>query len=141
MWKISYQERLLDWIQLRQACVDYTPEQTLSAVNNWWWRAPIVNRAIEWHDFPDWPDPWHLLNSDGYCELAKALGITYTLMMLDNFEYSTLEIVQVENDNLVLLDHGKYILNSAPGEILNINSYPLAIIRSIDSSKLTHFLS
>lgn len=101
----------------------------------------MINRAVQWHDYPDWPKPWDLLNNNGYCELAKALGIVYTIMMVGDSLYNSLELVQVENDNLVLIDHGKYILNSAPGEILNIDSTSLLILRSVDSNSLIKFLS
>lgn len=141
MWKTTYQERLLDWYQLRQRCERYNKEQAFYAINNWWWSAPMINRAIHWNDYPEWPGPWDLLLNDGYCELAKALGIVYTIMMIDNALYSNLELARVENDNLVLIDHGKYILNWAPDEILNIDSNPLSIIRSVDSGSLVNFLS
>lgn len=141
MWETTYQERLLDWYQLRQHCQRYNQEQALYAINNWWWSAPIINRAVQWHDYPNWPNPWDLLNNNGYCELAKALGIMYTIMMIDYPLYTSLELVQVENDNLVLVDRGKYILNSAPGEILNIDSTSLSILRSVDSNSLINFLS
>lgn len=101
----------------------------------------MVNRAVQWHEYPDWPGPWDLLTNNGYCELAKALGIMYTIMMIEQPLYTSLELVQVENDNLVLIDHGKYILNSAPGEILNIDSTSLSILRSVDSNSLINFLS
>lgn len=141
MWKTSYEERLADWFELRQASDHLPLEQQLHLINNWWFRAPMVNRVVTWDDPPNWPNPWDLLVNSGYCELARALGIVYTLMMLENPQHTDLSIIATGNDNLVLIDQGKYILNWAPGEVLNINSTPFTVQDSINSKDLTSFLT
>ena len=140
MWKTTYQERLADWFNLRQAAEELPQENQLALINDWWFRAPIVNHLIYWEDQSTWPSPWDLLVNNGYCDLARALGIVYTLQMLDNQLYTTLEIIRTSQDNLVQVDSGKYILNWAPGELLNINSTPLTVLQSINSKDLTSFL-
>lgn len=139
MWQSDYHARLADWAALRAQCNSLPLEQQLAAINTWWFRAPIVNRSIRWNEHTFWPDPWELLTNSGYCELARALGIVYTLMMLDNRQYTALEIAEVDQDNLVLVDSGKYILNWWPNEILNIHSKPLEFSQRIDSNALTSF--
>lgn len=140
MWKTSYEERLAEWFELRQASEHQPLDQQVRLVNDWWFRAPIVNRVITW-DRPDvWPNPWELLTNSGYCELARALGIVYTLMMLENQKYTSLSIIATGNDNLVLVDGGKYILNWAPGEVLNIDSTPFTVQDSINSTDLNSIL-
>lgn len=141
MWKTSYEERLADWYQLRQAVEHLPLEEQVKVINDWWWQAPIVNRIITWTDTSDWPGPWDLLSNSGYCELARALGIVYTLMMLDVQQYTDLSIIATKNDNLVLVDQGKYILNWAPGEVLNIDSTPITVQESINSTDLNKFLT
>ena len=141
MWKTSYEERLADWFELRHASEHLPLEQQLHLINNRWFRAPMVNRVVTWDDPSDWPNPWDLLVNSGYCELARALGIVYTLMMLENPQYTDLSIIATGNDNLVLVDRGKYILNWAPGEVLNINSTPFTVQDSINSKDLTSFLT
>lgn len=141
MWKTSYEERLADWYELRQASEHLPLEQQLQLINNWWFRAPMVNRVVTWDDPRNWPNPWDLLVNSGYCELARSLGIVYTLMMLENPQHTDLSIIATGNDNLVLVDHGKYILNWAPGEVLNINSTPFTVQDSINSKDLTSFLT
>ena len=54
-------------------------------INDWWFKAPIINHLIYWEDSKSWPTPWHLLNNNGYCELARALGIVYTVMLVENY--------------------------------------------------------
>lgn len=141
MWKTSYEERLADWYHLRQALEHLPLDQQVHLVNDWWFRAPIVNRVVVWDDPTKWPDPWELLTNSGYCELARALGIVYTLMILENPAYNDLSIIATGNDNLVLINQGKYILNWAPGEVLNIDSTPFTVQDSINSTDLTSFLT
>jgi DNA-binding MltR family transcriptional regulator len=140
MWKTLYQERLADWYNLRQAANALELEQQLKLINDWWFRAPIVNRVVTWDDPTRWPSPWDLLVNNGYCDLARALGIVYTLLLLDRQLYTDLEIISTGQDNLVQIDHGKYILNWAPGEVLNINSTPFTVLQRINSIDLASFL-
>ena len=139
MWPPTYQERLADWVCLRQAAAALEQPEQLMLINDWWFRAPIVNHSILWQNARSWPTPWHLLNNNGYCELARALGIVYTIMLVEN--YTDLKIIQTTQDNLVQVDHGKYILNWAPGEMLNTHSTPIPTVKNmIDSSELESFL-
>jgi hypothetical protein len=139
MWPPTYQERLADWVRLRQAAAALEQPEQLMLINDWWFRAPIVNHSILWQNARSWPTPWHLLNNNGYCELARALGIVYTIMLVKN--YTDLKIIQTTQDNLVQVDHGKYILNWAPGEMLNTHSTPIPTVKNmIDSSELESFL-
>lgn len=141
MWKTSYEERLAEWSELRHSAEFLPLEHQVLLVNNWWFRAPIVNRVVTWDNPAMWPTPWELLTNYGYCELARALGIVYTLMILENPAFTDLSIITTGNDNLVLVDRGKYILNWAPDEVLNISSIPLTVQHSIDSTALTSFLT
>jgi hypothetical protein len=36
---------------------------------------------------PTWPDPWQLLSDDVYCEVARGLGILYTITLLDRADF------------------------------------------------------
>jgi hypothetical protein len=141
MWQTDYHSRLADWAALRQECNHLPLQQQLATVNDWWFQAPIVNRSIRWNESAFWPDPWELLTNSGYCDLARALGIVYTLTMLESTQYKTVEIAETDQDNLVLVDSGKYILNWAPGEILNIHSKTIKVSQRIDSGALVSFKS
>ena len=141
MWKTTYQARLADWVRLRQTATPLTQVEQLILINDWWFNAPIVNHLIHWENPKAWPTPWELLNNNGYCELARALGIVYTIMIIENRKYTDLKITQTKEDNLVLVDGGKYILNWAPGEMLNTHSTPIPTVKNtIDSSELESFL-
>jgi hypothetical protein len=141
MWKTTYQERLADWVKLRHAAALLDQPEQLKMINDWWFKAPIVNHLISWENPQSWTTPWELLNNNGYCELARALGIVYTIMIIENRKYTDLKIIQTTEDNLVLVDGGKYILNWAPGEMLNTHSTPIITVKNtIDSSELRIFL-
>lgn len=139
MWETEYQARLADWNRLRQAAQPLDQHDQLLLINDWWFRAPIVNRVLRWDNYEEWPDPWNLLTNNGYCDLARALGIVYTLMMLSSPQYTDLEIITTEKGNLVQVDSGKYILNWAPGEMLNINSHAITVKNRINSTSLASF--
>jgi hypothetical protein len=141
MWEVNYEDRFADWVCLRQTIQSHDLSTQLLTINNWWFCAPIVNKTITWPDRSNWPDPWKLLTNNGYCDLARALGIVYTIMLTEQLNYTNLKIIQIKEDNLVLVDDGKYILNWAPGEMLNIHSTPITTVKNaIDSSELASFL-
>lgn len=139
MWPDRYDDRLSQWYQLRQDNQNNDLETALLAVNDWWQRAPVVNHYLHWDDLETWPDPWDLLADNHYCNLAKALGIVYTLHMIGRSDITTMAIADNGDsvDNLVLVNEGKYILNWAPGELLNITSKQVSIKRSVDSQAVT----
>ena len=137
MWPTDYTDRLRSWVDLRNraAHMDWPP--ALLAINDWWMRSPWRPYYLHWDDRETWPDAWQLLADDCYCDLARALGIVYTLHMSRPADVSRAEIVDTDQGNLVSIDAGKYILNWAPGRILNIQSTNLAIKRTISAERIS----
>ena len=64
----------------------------------------------------------------------------YTLVMLEDARIRQVQLAKVDQDNLVLVDEGKYILNWAPGQLLNISSKNIEIKKTIDASRLLHLM-
>lgn len=135
MWDPDYDKRLKSWYDLRQQSFVSDLETSLLRINDWWWQAPMVNRSLQWQNFPNWPDPWQLLSQSGFCDLARALGMLYTVTML-NRDVGTVCLAQIPGNNLVLIDSKKYILNWNLGTIVNNLSSQTVIQRAIDSSTL-----
>ena len=134
MWPSTYEDRLAEWSSLKTSCHhDAVPAQYMK-INNWWFRCPLVNRSITWSK---WPNPWQLLQQDGHCDLARSLGMLYTLMFIATD--IDVEIVHCDLGNLVLVEQGKYIMNWAPGELLNIQSLSLTVINRVNGSDLFTF--
>jgi hypothetical protein len=77
---------------------------------------------LHWDDQPNWPDPWQLLSDDVYCEVARGLGILYTITLLERADLAPADLILTEDGtNLVLVAKEKYILNWEPDSIVNTN--------------------
>jgi hypothetical protein len=60
------------------------------------------------------------LSDNVYCDLARGLGILYTISMLDRADTADATLVLTEQgDNLVLVAKEKYILNWNPDSVVN----------------------
>jgi hypothetical protein len=120
MWPVNFAARLESWNQLRESCQTLPLEQALKAINSWWFDVPWRPYYLHWDDQPNWPDPWQLLNDNHYCDLARALGILYTITLLDRADLGDAILVLTESgDNLVQVAKSKYILNWDKDTIVN----------------------
>ena len=120
MWPLTFAGRLESWYSLRQQCHALSVESILPAINSWWFSTPWQPYYLHWDDLATWPDPWQLLNDNVYCDLARALGILYTISMLDRADMVDAELVLTEDgSNLVLVAKEKYILNWNPDNVVN----------------------
>jgi hypothetical protein len=120
MWHPTFSARLENWNLLRDRCQTLPLESALDAINEWWFRAPWRPYYLHWDDQSVWPDPWQLLSDDVYCDLARGLGILYTISLLDRKDMASARLVLTEEgDNLVLVAKEKYILNWSPTSIVN----------------------
>jgi hypothetical protein len=136
MWPAAYQDRLEHWVQLRERCRDRELVYILQDINDWWFQAPWRPYHLHWDDHRTWPTPWELLEDNVFCGLARALGIVYTIILIEHEEIHEVDLVETSDDNLVLVNHGKYILNWGPSEILNISSVNINTKKTISSKQL-----
>ena len=120
IWSTTFANRLDRWNQLRIQCQTLPVESALEQINAWWFDAPWRPYYLHWDDQPTWPDPWQLLSDDVYCDLARGLGILYTISLLDRADMVDTELVLTEDgSNLVLVAKEKYILNWSPDNVVN----------------------
>ena len=110
-WPVSFEQRLAAWHRLRAQACNLPVEAALDAINSWWQLAPWRAYHLHWDDQLTWPDPWQLLNDNMYCDIAKGLGIMYTITLLDREDLQDACMVDSSLGNLVLICQGKYILN------------------------------
>ena len=140
IWSATFEQRLQAWHDVReQAQHDVTLEQALNRVNDWWWMAPMSPKPSWWQS-TSWPDPWALLAQDGFCDLARALGIVYTVLMLEHPDITDVTLIQYDDHNLVHVNQGKYILNWCPRQLLNIHSLTITPRQHIDGKTLKNLL-
>ena len=137
IWPTAFSARLALWNQLRSQAQDLPAEQALAAINAWWFQAPWSAYHLHWDDQDTWPDPWQLLSDNIYCDVARGLGILYTITLLDRADLAPADLVLTqEGHNLVLLSKEKYILNWEPDTIVNTFS-ELAIQQRYQQKSIT----
>lgn len=121
MWARTFQDRLASWVDLRSTANQASIPDALAQINTWWFQTPWQPYHLHWDDHAEWPDPWQLLDDNIFCEVARGLGICYTLAMLDRHDLPDFEFIGTKNTNLVLVDNEKYILNYTSDDIVNTN--------------------
>jgi hypothetical protein len=121
MWPTQFERRLAAWNDLRNSLADQDLPAVLQSINSWWHQVPWCPYHLHWDDREFWPDPWQLLSDNIYCDLARALGIMYTVILIDRTEVADCSIIETNQGNLVLIDQGKYILNWGRDIVLNTN--------------------
>jgi hypothetical protein len=120
MWPQTFGERLDSWNRLRESCQISPIETALDTINRWWFQAPWRPYYLHWDDQSTWPDPWQLLNDNVYCDLARGLGIVYTISMLDRRDMAPATLFLTEDgSNLVQVAKEKYILNWDSNSVVN----------------------
>jgi hypothetical protein len=120
MWPQTFDARLACWTFLREQCQNMPVERALARINDWWFRTPWQPYYLHWDDQTSWPDPWQLLNDNVYCEVARGLGILYTITLLDRADMTPADLILTEEGhNLVQVGQTKYILNWEPDSIVN----------------------
>jgi hypothetical protein len=138
VFQLNYDARLQNWYDLRQKLQHSDITTKCIEIDKWWQSAPLVNHYLHPHDVGNWPNPWELLSENIYCSIARAIGMCYTLLLLDT---SDIELVLARNDTgedvvLVLVDNAKYILNYWPDTVLNNNLRDFQVVEKIDIKRI-----
>ena len=142
MWRIPAAERLEQWRRFRETLNDLPLEVAANETARFWQNAPFNPYYLDYDSPDNWPDPWTLIAENYYCDLAKALGIVYTLHLSNHNMEISLRIMKNPQTkffyNLVWINNGKYVLNLEPGEIVNKKSIPeeLTLVIEYNSTEL-----
>jgi hypothetical protein len=123
MWNLFPSERLRSWQAFRLYLNGLTLEEAIKECNHLWAYCPYQKYYLSVDNIRDWPNPWELLHENVYCDLARALGIVYTLYLTNHSPPVELRIYLDKNTNqeynLVYLCNGKYVLNYEHDTIVN----------------------
>lgn len=135
MWNEKPDERLREWKTFRRQISQLTLEEACNKTSHLWSYAPYVNHYLD----PDkessvtpWPDPWQLLHDNYYCDVAKALGMLYTIYLSEH-KPADIELLICQDSvtrqayNLVSLLDGKYVLNFEFDTIVNNTQLPATL--------------
>jgi len=129
MWILKPEDRLHEWKSFRKSIGQLELEPALQSIAHLWSYAPYVTHYLSPDLLEEWPDPWTLVHENYYCDLAKALGMLYTVYLCNHYQNSInqLEIRVYKNtdnqdiSNLVWINRGKYVLNLMFDTVVNKN--------------------
>lgn len=125
MFKSNPAERINLWRNFRLELDSMQLDSALDATQNFWQKCPFVPFYLEVLNPKSWPNPWDLIVENHYCDVAKALGIVYTLHLTSHRNTLNPEIRIYHDTNTRHMYHiayfcqGKYVLNLIEGEIVN----------------------
>lgn len=134
----DYETRLQNWHDLKEKIKNQDLKTKCIEVDKWWQQAPLVSRHLHILDTENWPNPWELLVENTYCEVARGLGMCYTLYMAGEKTVEFVEAADVSGNDvvIVLVDDAKYILNYWPDTVLNNSLHDFRIKRKINITSL-----
>ena len=81
MWTLTPQERMRFWLDFRKSISEIPIADAIEKTNHLWSYAPFLRYYLTTDDISKWPTPWELIYENEYCDLARALGIVYTLWL------------------------------------------------------------
>jgi hypothetical protein len=134
VFQLNYETRLSDWYGLRVDLENSDTQTKCVKIDQWWQKAPLVTHHLHLLDTESWPDPWQLLVENTYDEVARALGMCYTLLLLgeDNIEIAEATNNLGDDVVIVLVDNAKYVMNYYPDTVLSNTSQDFKIKRKVN---------
>ena len=125
MFKLPTSERLSRWKSFRNELNTLSIDNALHRTLEFWKSCPFKPFYLTVEDSDSWPDPWQLIEENYYCDLAKVLGIVYTMhLTLHSSELEPEIRVYYDTEtkytyHIAYLCRGKYVLNLIEDEIVN----------------------
>ena len=134
IFQLNYETRLKNWYKLREDLVNKDTKTKCIEIDNWWQKAPLINHHLHPHDIGNWPDPWELLSENTYCEVARALGMCYTLLLLGITDIKMVLATNEMGDDvvLVLVDNAKYVLNYWPNTVISNSLKDFKVVKQLE---------
>jgi hypothetical protein len=142
MWNQLPGERLRFWQDFRKTISKKPLGEAVKDTQHLWSYAPYVAHYLTTDHIEEWPGPWELVYENYYCDLAKALGIVYTLYLSDHKPELEIRLYNEpstkEQYNLVFVDNEKYVLNYIHDEVVNKKQVDsgLKLVRTISPKDL-----
>jgi hypothetical protein len=125
MFKLKTSDRLRHWKSLRKTLDSLPLDLAVRKAQEFWSTCTFCPFYLDPENVLTWPDPWQLIEENTYCDLAKTLGIVYTLYLTSHKKELCPEI-RIYFDprtnycyHIAYLCHGKYVLNLIEGEVVN----------------------
>lgn len=132
---LIYDARLKGWYELRTTLQHADLKTKCVETDKWWQRAPQINHYLHPDDVEHWPDPWQLLADNNYCQIARGLGMVYTLALLGIKDIDFC-IGKCYNDDIAVITVDKYILNYHPNSVESTSLNDFTITKTINMAPL-----
>jgi len=138
VFQLNYEARLKSWYDLRKSLEDSDIKTICLEIDKWWQRAPLVNHYLHQTDIDNWPGPWELLVENNYCQLARGLGMVYTLQLvgIKDIDFCIAIDDNSEEYPLVMVDSAKYICNYYPNTVISNGLNNFKIVNHLDMTKI-----
>jgi hypothetical protein len=126
MWKLDASGRIAHWRAFRLTLSGKSLEQAIQATADFWQSCPHQPYYLDPNEPETWPSAWDLLTENYYCDIAKALGMLYTISYSVHGHKLPMKICVYYDPetgyeyNLAVFDEGKYVINLLDGQIVNI---------------------
>ena len=134
VFQLNYDSRLKSWYELRKSIEKADVATKCVEIDKWWQHAPLVTHYLHPKDKQEWPGPWDLLVDNQYCNIARGLGMIYTLLLsgIEDIDFCIALDDNSEEVAIVIVDRVKYVLNYWPDSVLNINLQDFKVVQTID---------
>ena len=134
VFQLNYDSRLKSWYELRKSIEKADVATKCVEIDKWWQHAPLVTHYLHPKDKQEWPGPWDLLVDNQYCNIARGLGMIYTLLLsgIEDIDFCIALDDNSEEVAIVTVDRAKYVLNYWPDSVLNINLQDFKVVQTID---------
>lgn len=122
MFDLRPEDRISEWRKFRTSIETLPQVDMLVQTTDLWNKAPLVNHYLDMDTCENWPDPWTLIVDNMYCEVARALGMYYTLFLTERFDKSGLSVVIYKSNvgfEASVHVQEKYTLNIVNRDVVN----------------------
>ena len=138
VFQLNYEARLKSWYDLRKSLEDKDIKTSCLAIDNWWQKAPLVNHHLHPNDVENWPGPWDLIVENNYCQIARGLGMVYTLQLvgIKDIDFCIAIDDNSEEYPLVMVDSAKYICNYYPNTFISNSLKDFKVVSHVDMTKI-----
>lgn len=121
---------LSEWKSVRQELTSSISDyEQLKIVTEFWSKAPLSVRVLDWDSPSNWQDAWELINAMEFDESTIALAMFYTLLLGQDKRWtaSRLKLKLVTDKSrqiqqLVLMVDNKFLLNLEYNSVVECSS-------------------
>jgi hypothetical protein len=138
VFQLNYETRLKSWYDLRKSLENSDIKTICLTIDKWWQYAPLVNHHLHLDEIETWPGPWDLLLENNYCQIARGLGMVYTLQLvgIKDIDFCIAIDDNSEECPLVMVDRAIYLMNYYPNTVISNSLNDFKVTSHIDMTKL-----